>query len=285
MAKTILITGANGQLGSEIKAIASQFLAFDFLFTDVDSLDLLNKGALCTFAADKKIDYVINCAAYTAVDKAETEIELCYSINRDAIKNLAEVFSTSRIIHVSTDYVFDGTATRPYRETDPTNPQSVYGKSKLEGEEALLNADVEAIIIRTAWLYSPYGNNFVKTMIRLGSERSEVNVVCDQEGTPTYAADLARSILNMVLYSEQIDFPSGVYHYSNEGKTTWYEFASKVMELAKLDCKVNPIPTNEYPTPAARPKYSVLDKTKIKETFTLPVPQWEESLENCISRL
>jgi len=219
------------------------------------------------------------------VDKAETEIELCYSINRDAIKNLAEVFSTSRIIHVSTDYVFDGTATRPYRETDPTNPQSVYGKSKLEGEEALLNADVEAIIIRTAWLYSPYGNNFVKTMIRLGSERSEVNVVCDQEGTPTYAADLARSILNMVLYSEQIDFPSGVYHYSNEGKTTWYEFASKVMELAKLDCKVNPIPTNEYPTPAARPKYSVLDKTKIKETFTLPVPQWEESLENCISRL
>jgi dTDP-4-dehydrorhamnose reductase len=231
---------------------------------------------------------VILCAAYTAVDKAEDEPELCYRINRDAVRNLAEVAGReSRIIHISTDYVFDGTGKFPWKESDRTHPQSVYGRSKLEGEQALLENAPQSIIIRTAWLYSSFGNNFVKTMIRLGKERETINVVNDQFGTPTYAADLAKAILDIVAFSEKNNqFPAGIYHYSNEGICTWYDFCIKIFMLAGIEtCKVNPVPTSGYPTKAKRPVYSVLDKTKIKEVFGIAIPQWEDSLKKCIETL
>ncbi|MDR0863613.1 MAG: dTDP-4-dehydrorhamnose reductase [Candidatus Symbiothrix sp.] len=288
MTKNILITGAKGQLGSELEVLYAQYPEFNFIPTDVDTLDLTQKEAVVKIVQDKKIDYIVNCAAYTAVDKAEDDVELCYKINRDAVKNLAEAAKgKARIIHVSTDYVFDGRATAPYKETDTTHPQSVYGKSKREGEEALLAICPESIIIRTAWLYSIYGNNFVKTMLRLGKERPELNVVYDQKGTPTYAADLAQAILSIIVYTEkEKTFPSGVYHYSNEGITTWFDFTEKIFQLAGITgCTVHPIPTDQYPTKATRPMYSVLDKTKIKETFGIIVPEWELSLKKCINLL
>ena len=267
--------------------IAAQYPGFTFYFTDIDTLDLRDKEALRSFVVDNCIDYIINCAAYTAVDKAEDDAELCYAINSEAVANLAEAASgKARIIHVSTDYVFSGSVNKPLEETDPTEPQSVYGRSKLEGEQRLMQIAPESIIIRTAWLYSSFGNNFVKTMIRLGSERESVNVVCDQHGTPTYAADLASAIMNMVVQSEEYPFLAGIYHYSNEGEAiSWAEFAAKIMELKKLDCQVVPIPTSAYPTKAQRPMYSLLDKTKLKQTFSIDIPQWEESLERCINKL
>jgi dTDP-4-dehydrorhamnose reductase len=288
MSINILITGAKGQLGSELQEIQGKYSEFNFIPTDVDELDLTKKEAIETFIETHKINYIVNCAAYTAVDKAEDDVELCYKINRDAVKNLAEAANgKAKIIHISTDYVFDGKATTPYKETDSTNPQSVYGKSKREGEEVLLAACPESIIIRTAWLYSIYGNNFVKTMLRLGKERPELNVVYDQKGTPTYAADLAQAILSVIVHSEKTQtFPAGIYHYSNEGITTWFDFTEKIFQLAGItSCTVHPITTEQYPTKAARPQYSVLDKTKIKETFEIIVPEWEYSLEKCIARL
>jgi dTDP-4-dehydrorhamnose reductase len=285
MTKNILITGANGQLGSEIQNISPRYSGFHFIPTDVEELDLTDKAAVESFISTHDIDYIINCAAYTAVDKAEDEVELCYKINRDAVKNLAEAAAGKvKIIHVSTDYVFDGLADVPYKETDRTRPQSIYGKSKLAGEEALLAACPESIIIRTSWLYSVYGNNFVKTMLRLGKERPELNVVADQQGTPTYAADLAQAILSIIVHVEKTgDFPAGIYHYSNEGVTTWFDFAKKIMQLAGITtCSVHPITTEQYPVKAARPRYSVLDKTKIRRTFWIGVPEWEESLRQCI---
>lgn len=287
--KNILVTGSNGQLGSEIRRIsANHENNFRFFFTDVAELDITDLQAIDSFIKENSINYIINCAAYTAVDKAEDDIDLCYKINRDAAANLgrAAVNNQVKVIHISTDYVYDGTANKPYIESDAVNPQSVYGKSKQDGEEALLESCPDSVIIRTAWLYSIFGNNFVKTMIKLGKERDTLNVVADQTGTPTNAADLAQAIIHILDYSETNGFKPGIYHYSDEGVTTWYDFTLAIHKDAGITtCKVSPITTDQYPTKATRPKYSVLDKTKIKFTFNLSIPKWEESLNNCIKEL
>lgn len=289
MGKKVLVTGANGQLGSEIRKIAEDYPSFLFVFTDIDTLDLTNKKEVDHFIATNDIHFIVNCAAYTAVDKAEEDIAMAYLINRDAVSYIAQAAQANgaKIIHVSTDYVFDGQATLPYKENDATDPQSVYGKSKLEGEEVLRKFCPESIVIRTAWLYSSFGNNFVKTMIRLGKERESLNVVADQQGTPTYAADLAQVILQIINWVEKKEnLPVGVYHYSNAGETTWYDFTLKIHEVAGItSCKVNPVTTAEYPTKAQRPQYSVLNKNKIQETFQLQIPDWKDSLKKCISIL
>jgi len=286
MKKNVLLTGANGQLGSEIRKISADFPLFAFFATDIDNLDICKKADIEEFIKANKIDFIINCAAYTAVDKAESDADLCYKINRDAVKNIAEASGQARIIHISTDYVFDGSGNVPLKETDRTNPQSVYGASKLAGEEALQAICPDrAIIIRTAWLYSSFGNNFVKTMIRLGRERSNLNVVCDQFGSPTNAADLAYVILRItdsITLSDTVG-NNNIFHYTNEGITTWYDFTLKIHELAGITtCRVNPVPTSEYPTAAKRPQYSVLDKTKIKTVFGIKIPAWEESLKKLL---
>lgn len=287
--KNILVTGAYGQLGNEVRVLSANYPEYNFMFTDVDSLDITDKNELIDFVTGNDIRYIINCAAYTAVDKAEDDAELCEKINATAVKNLglAAAEAGAGIIHVSTDYVFDGTSCRPYTEDMPTKPCSVYGKTKLKGEKNLLKACPNAIIIRTAWLYSPFGNNFVKTMIKLGSERESLNVIFDQVGTPTYAEDLADAILKAM--DQTIDTnhdKGGVYHFSNEGVCSWYDFTIKIHEIAGIKtCKVNPIETKDYPTKAARPHYSVLNKSKIKQTFNITIPHWEASLKNCIKEL
>ena len=287
--KNVLVTGANGQLGSELKRLEdiNPNENFKFFFTDVGTLDITDIDSLDDYVKRNSIKYIINCAAYTAVDKAEDDVEFCYKINRDAVINLGTVAADNKakMIHVSTDYVFDGTGNRPYVETDPVNPQSVYGKSKQEGEAELQKVCPDAVIIRTAWLYSIYGNNFVKTMIRLGKECDELNVVADQTGTPTNAADLANAIGKILEYSIGNEFKGGIYHFSDEGVTTWYDFTLAIHKDAGVTCKVNPITTDQYPTKAARPKYSVLDKTKIKETFGINIPSWEDSLAVCVKEL
>jgi len=288
--KNVLVTGANGQLGSELKrAVADHEANLNFIFTDVAELDITDLQAVEQFMKDNNIKYIVNCAAYTAVDKAEDDIDLCYKINRDAARNLgiAAANNEAKVIHVSTDYVFDGTGNRPYVETDPVSPKSVYGKSKHEGEAALMQACPDSVVIRTAWLYSIYGNNFVKTMMRLGKEKESLNVVADQTGTPTNAADLAKAIVKIMDYSEaNNNFKAGIYHYSNEGVTTWYDFTVQIHKDAGItSCKVSPITTDQYPTKASRPMYSVLDKTKIKNTFGISIPQWEESLKICVDEL
>jgi len=287
MKQNILITGANGQLGNEIRELIPAYPQFHFFPTDIDTLNLCNKNEIEQFVEKNHINYIVNCAAYTAVDKAEDDIKTCYAVNHDAVRNLAEaVRGKAKIIHISTDYVFDGSGNTPLKETDKTNPQSVYGKSKLAGEQTLWELCPESIVIRTAWLYSSFGNNFVKTMIRLGKEKTALNVVNDQWGTPTYAADLAKAILDIIDQSEKINhFHTGIYHYTNAGKCSWYDFCLKIHELAGIStCKVHPIPTSEYPTKAKRPMYSVLDKTKIKTTFQITIPEWEESLKHCFSK-
>ena len=287
--KNILVTGAYGQLGNEVRILSANYPEYNFMFTDVDSLDITDKNELIDFVTGNDIRYIINCAAYTAVDKAEDDSELCKKINATAVKNLglAAAEAGAGIIHVSTDYVFDGTSCHPYSEEMPTKPCSVYGKTKLKGEKNLLKACPNAIIIRTAWLYSPFGNNFVKTMIKLGSERESLNVIFDQVGTPTYALDLADAILKAM--DQTIDTEhdkGGVYHFSNEGVCSWYDFTIKIHEIAGIKtCKVNPIETKDYPTKAARPHYSVLNKTKIKQTFNITIPHWEASLKECIKEL
>ena len=287
--KNILVTGSNGQLGNEIRRIsANHENNFRFFFTDVAELDITDLRAVDSFIKENNIKYIINCAAYTAVDKAEDDVDLCYKINRDAVANLGQAATNNnaKVIHISTDYVYDGTANKPYVETDTVNPQSVYGKSKQEGEAELLKACADSIIIRTAWLYSIFGNNFVKTMIKLGKEHETLNVVADQRGTPTYGTDLAKTIVKILDFSEANGFKPGIYHYSNEGATTWYDFTLAIHKEAGINtCKVNPITTEQYPVKATRPKYSVLDKTKIKSTFNLTIPKWEESLNNCIKEL
>lgn len=282
--KSILVTGANGQLGSALQKRADRYPEWTFHFTDIDTLDICKKTQVSEYIRANRIGYIVNCAAYTAVDKAEDDADRCMRMNRDAVHNLGEAACEQnvRVIHISTDYVFDGMGKRPYREDDPTAPVSVYGKTKLAGEQALLNALPDSIIIRTAWLYSETGTNFVKTMLRLGAERSEVNVVSDQIGTPTYAGDLADAILNILRHAE---FTSGIYHFTNEGVCSWYDFALKIMKEAGHTCTVHPITTQEYPTRAARPAYSVLDKTKIKQTFGIRIPHWEESLSRCVQTL
>lgn len=284
----ILITGCNGQLGNEIQLLEKSNQQHDFYNTDVSELDITNRQAIVNFVEQNKIDGIINCAAYTAVDKAESNAELCTKLNSVAPSYLAEAIAQRGgwMIHISTDYVFDGTNHTPYKETVPTCPNSVYGSTKLEGEKAVLAKCHNSIIIRTAWLYSTFGNNFVKTMIRLGNEKSELGVIFDQIGTPTYAHDLAMAIMSIIGNLNKETFPSGIYHFSNEGAISWYDFAKAIHRIAGIsDCKVRPLHTEEYPTPACRPAYSVLDKTKIKETFNIEIPYWEESLSKCIQKL
>lgn len=283
---TILVTGSNGQLGNCIQARAEQFPETHFLFTDVDTLDITDKEAVATLVKAQNVDIIINCAAYTAVDKAEEQETLCRKINATAPQILGEVAANAgaRVIHVSTDYVFDGKNFRPYQETDTTCPVSAYGRTKREGEEALLSACPNSVIIRTAWLYSEYGSNFVKTMLRLSAERESLNVIFDQVGTPTYAGDLADAIL-CIAHKKVVDFHPSIYHFSDEGVCSWYDFTVKILQLAGRQCTVNPIETKDYPTPAARPHYSVLNKTKIKTTYGIHIPHWEESLKRLIEKL
>lgn len=281
----ILVTGANGQLGNEMKNILEKECPGMTLYTDIQELDLLDAQAVGLFVSKNEITHIVNCAAYTAVDKAEEDKALCAAVNIDAVKNLANAADAvgAKIIHISTDYVFDGTAHRPYKESDKVNPMSQYGTTKRTGETALIALAPESIIIRTSWLYSIYGNNFVKTMIRLGKERDQLKVVCDQVGTPTYAKDLAKAIY-VILMSHQ--WVEGIYHFSNEGACSWYDFTKAIHRIAKITtCNVLPIPTEDYPTAATRPSYSILNKSKIKATYGVEIPHWEESLRECINRL
>ena len=285
----LLITGAYGQLGNEIKVLAENYREWEFIFTDVDSLDITNGNAVIDFFYETIPDFVINCAAYTAVDKAETDIETAYRINSIAPGIMANAAKQTgaKMIHISTDYVFGGKAFRPLVETDEVNPEGVYAKSKLAGEQNCMKENPDTLVIRTSWMYSTFGNNFVKTMLRSGMERSSVNVIFDQTGTPTYAADLAETILNIILIStkEPEKFAPGIYHYSNEGVASWYNFSKAIFEIAGIDCKVFPVLSETFPTLAKRPEYSVLDKSKIKNTFGINIPFWRDSLKICINKM
>lgn len=284
--KKILVTGSKGQLGSDIQDISSQFPDFQFYFTDIEELDLTDSTATENYFEEHRPDFCINCAAYTAVDKAEDEEELAMKINRDTAGFLAKVCKTNdtKLIHISTDYVFDGTNCKPYNETDKTSPQSVYGLSKLLGEDEILKVSPDALIIRTSWLYSSFGHNFVKTMLRLSSERDTITVVADQVGTPTYSGDLAMAVLT-IINKFNIDQISGIYHFSNEGVISWYDFAKAIMEIIESNCKVYPIESKDFPAKAKRPFYSVLNKTKIKTDFKLNIPYWKDSLEIAIRKI
>lgn len=282
--RNILVTGANGQLGNEIRILAKEDKTNIFHFTDVAELDICNEEQVEKFVADHSIDLIINCAAYTAVDKAEDNPEACEMLNATAplyLANAARKHNAS-LIHVSTDYVFDGRAYIPYTEDMECTPASVYGKTKRQGEENILSTGCKAIIIRTAWLYSEFGNNFVKTMLRLGSEREKLTVIFDQTGTPTYALDLARAIMHIAGGT----FTEGIYHYTNEGVCSWYDFTKEILRQSGIStCQVAPIHTSEYPAKAQRPFYSVLDKTKIKETFGISIPHWTEALAECLANM
>lgn len=280
----ILITGCNGQLGNELQLLEKNYSEHTFFNTDVHELDITNAEAIDKFVSSNNIDIIINCAAYTAVDKAESNKELCQVLNADAPAYLAKAISKRNgwMIQVSTDYVFDGTKNTPYVETDSPCPNSVYGSTKLDGEKAVEQACKNTMIIRTAWLYSSFGNNFVKTMMRLGKEKEELNVIFDQIGTPTYARDLAIAIMTAV----EKGIVPGIYHFSNEGVISWYDFTKAIHRLSGItSCHVHPIHTEEYPTAATRPHYSVLDKTKIKKTYGIEIPYWEDSLAECINIL
>ncbi len=285
----ILITGAYGQLGNELNVLSSQYPEWQFLFTDADTLDITDSKAVELFFQTHLPGVVINCAAYTAVDKAETDTETARKINALAPEILAKYSKKCRakFIHISTDYVFDGNACTPMKETDTENPASVYGATKWEGEKLAQAENPGMIIIRTSWLYSTFGNNFVKTMLRFGKEKGRLNVVFDQVGSPTYAADLAEAILIIVAASEKTPekFVPGIYHFSDEGVASWYDFAKAIFEISGVNCVVNPVLTAEFPTSAKRPCYSVMDKSKIKNTFELAVPYWRDSLKICIEKL
>lgn len=280
----ILVTGANGQLGNEMRVLAKENPQHTYYFTDVQELDICDEQAVWALVTGKQIEVVVNCAAYTAVDKAEDDMELCDKLNRVApgILACAAQANGAALIQVSTDYVFDGTAHIPYTEEVPTCPASVYGATKLAGEQGVMKHCEKVMVIRTAWLYSIYGNNFVKTMLRLGRERENLGVIFDQVGTPTYANDLARAIYAAI----DKGIVRGVYHFSNEGVCSWYDFTLAIHRLAGItSCKVKPLHTADYPAKAPRPHYSVLDKTKIKQTFGIEIPHWEESLKRCIALL
>ena len=281
----ILVTGANGQLGNELKNVLEAQMPGVTTYVDIQDLDLTDADAVKAFMQRGHFTHVVNCAAYTAVDRAEEESGLCAAVNIDAVSNLARHAEELgyRIIHISTDYVFDGTAHTPYSESAKVNPCSQYGATKRKGETALLALAPESIIIRTAWLYSPYGKNFVKTMLRLGQEKPEISVVADQIGTPTYAADLAAAIVTILQAPQWVE---GIFHFTDEGVASWYDFTVAIHRIAGVKgCKVRPIPTSDYPTPAARPSYSVLDKSRIKATYGIEIPHWEESLARCIERI
>lgn len=288
MSKKILVTGLNGQLGKEISLLIPEFNEFDFTFVDRTSLNLSNIEAIETYFTNNQFDVIINTAAYTAVDRAEEDRVAAKFVNAAAVKKLAEIAKESKaqLIHISTDYVFDGENYRPYIETDHTNPKGAYGKSKLEGELEMLSIDPsDSVIIRTSWLYSSFGTNFVKTMLRLGKERRELGIVFDQVGTPTYAKDLASMILNGIRDSKFDSQYCKVYHYSNEGVCSWYDFAKAIFELSQTSCSVNAIETKDYPTPAKRPYYSVLNKAKIKSELGISIPYWKDSLRECLKEI
>jgi len=280
----ILVTGSNGQLGKEIIDIARFKTEYNFVFTDIEELDIANVEQLTDMFEIHNPNFVVNCAAYTAVDAAETDIDNAFRINSAAVCNLAVICQKHQIpiIHLSTDYVFDGQNYRPYREDDATNPQNVYGKSKLEGEEALKDYN-KAMIIRTSWLYSAYGNNFVKTILKLIKEKPLISVVFDQIGTPTYAQDLAIAIFEIIhKYYINKEFIGGIYHFSNEGVCSWYDFAMEIAKLNNSKCEIVPVTSEQFPRPAKRPFYSVLDKSKIKENYAIKIAHWTESLKKCI---
>ena len=281
----ILITGANGQLGSELRKIGFSHLD-EVFFTDVAELDITDYTAIEKFIQVHEVDTIINCAAYTAVDRAEDEPGPAAEINTQAVANLAKAAQKGDclLIHISTDYVFDGTATTPYTEKIKTCPVSVYGKTKLAGEEAIIRSGCFYIIIRTAWLYSAFGHNFVKPILRLAEDRPVINVVNDQIGTPTYAEDLAKAIVKIMANDDRVEH-EGIYHYSNAGVCSWYDFAVEIVRLSGLNCRVNPVTTAEYPTKTHRPAYSVLDKTKIKHTFGVEVPEWQEALRRMMGEI
>lgn len=281
----ILVAGSKGQLGSEIQERSSEY-NYNFFFTDKNNLDITNSHAINEFIKINGINIIINCAAYTAVDKAESDEKIADTVNNLAIKYLSEIAKAKNIqlIHISTDYVFDGKNYMPYKEDDTTNPTGVYGKTKLDGENAMREINPpNSIIIRTSWVYSAYGANFVKTMLRLGKEKEQLGVIYDQVGTPTYALDLAKTILEIIpqIKNEKVE----IYNYSNEGVLSWYDFAKEIMRMAKLDCKIDPIETKDYPTPAKRPHYSLLNKSKIKNEFNITVPYWKDSLDECLQKM
>ncbi len=278
----ILVTGSNGQLGQSFRKISVNY-EHEFVFTDVEELDITNEEQIDNYLGNKDLDCLINCAAYTAVDKAENDYDLALLLNTQAPYLLAKYTKKYKIrfIHISTDYVFDGKSSTPYTPQSIPNPKSVYGNTKLQGEKKILRCNKSANIVRTSWLYSEFGNNFVKTMIKLGQTKSSINVVYDQIGTPTYATDLAEAIMKM-LDRSSLD---SIYHFSNEGVCSWYDFAKKIMELNKLKCKVMPILSKDYPTVAKRPFYSVLDKSDIKESLHIEIPHWEDSLKKCLTFL
>ena len=278
----ILVTGANGQLGSELQTFAKEY-AYNFFFTDKSTLDITNEKSIREFVEKNSIDVIVNAAAYTAVDKAEDDKVNADKVNHLATKYLAQIAKDKNIklIHISTDYVFDGKNYKPYNEDDTTSPNGVYGATKLAGEKAMQAINPEnSIIIRTSWVYSSFGANFIKTMLRLGREKDQLGVIFDQVGTPTYAKDLAQAILDIIpnIKNEKVE----IYNYSNEGVLSWYDFAKEIMKMAKLDCKINPIETKEYPTPAERPHYSLLNKAKIKKDFNIDIPYWKDSLDTCL---
>ena len=281
----ILVTGSNGQVGSELRALSTNY-KYNFFFTDRELLDITDPHAISEFIELNKIDTIINSAAYTAVDKAEDDKKSADLVNHIAVKNLAQIAKDKNVkfIHISTDYVFDGKAHMPYTEHDVTSPNGVYGKTKLDGENAMISINpLNSIIIRTSWVYSSFGANFVKTMLRLGKDRDELGVIFDQVGTPTYARDLAKAILDILpkIKREKVE----IYNYSNEGVLSWYDFSKEIMRMAKLECKINPIETKEYPTPATRPHYNLLNKSKIKKDFNITIPYWKDSLDECLQAL
>ena len=283
----ILITGKNGQLGKSIhKLVANTKRTDDFIFVSREELDLSDENNITHYFENNIFDIIINCAAYTAVDKAEEDQDLANQINHLAVKQLAQITSKqqAKLIHISTDYVFDGESNKSYIETDIPNPINVYGRTKLAGEKALQTVmPMNALIIRTSWLYSEYGNNFVSTMLRLGKERNELNVVSDQIGSPTYATDLAGAILEIIKNKEfsEIDQTTQIYHYSNEGEINWYEFAEEIFKISKIDCKANPITTQQYPTPAKRPRNTLMNKENISKVFNIKINSWKNSLLAC----
>lgn len=281
----ILVTGSNGQLGSELRVLSEAYDAY-FVFTDIQDLDITDKVAVQDFLVRQEITVIFNCAAYTAVDKAEEDFVTADKVNHVAVRYLAESAKLLgiKMIHVSTDYVFDGQSFLPYQEGDKTDPKSVYGMTKRAAEDAMVGLQIpNSVILRTSWVYSTFGNNFVKTMRRLGAEKDQINVISDQIGCPTYARDLAQCMLEILPKISNLE--TEIYHFSNEGVSSWYDFAVAIMEISGLTCTVNPIPSSQYPTPAQRPFYSVLNKSKIKSHFGVEIPHWRNSLKDCISKL
>ncbi|HEY1113870.1 MAG TPA: dTDP-4-dehydrorhamnose reductase [Chitinophagaceae bacterium] len=282
--QTIIVTGSKGQLGQELQRLAPAFSSYTFHFFDRAELDITDAGQVHSMFASLKPAFCINCAAYTAVDKAETEQKMAYAINAEGSKNLAAASKEqgARFVHVSTDYVFNGRGEHPYKEKDPTDPVNLYGASKLKGEQLALEVAPDSVVIRTSWVYSAYGNNFVKTMLRLMQSRTEISVVADQVGSPTFAADLAETILQIIGSGK---WQGGIYHFSNDGVISWHEFAREIQHYTHLDCIVHPISTEQYPTPAKRPKYSVMDKEKIQQVYGVTLVPWRSSLYRCLDLL